>query len=144
RSGDPHPGDENPEVASRWMRAGDVHPDRPREYPSSHCPPSPQETGRQTPASMNTCGLTQRSTTESGSIGLDLLPPDYFAPLIPLANIAAKTSVVRLTTGILVLQMRDPVLLAKQDGVQTPPDRPALLAAARDLCARILASVIRR
>jgi probable F420-dependent oxidoreductase len=34
--------------------------------------------------------------------------------LITLATIAAKTSVVRLTTGILVLPMRDPVLLAKQ------------------------------
>ena len=43
-------------------------------------------------------------------------PPDYFEPLITLANIAARTSVVRLTTGILVLPMRDPVLLAKQVG----------------------------
>jgi probable F420-dependent oxidoreductase len=41
-------------------------------------------------------------------------PPDYFEPLITLAHIAAQTSVVRLTTGILVLPMRDPVLLAKQ------------------------------
>lgn len=41
-------------------------------------------------------------------------PPDYFEPLITLAHIAAKTSVVRLGTGILVLPMRDPVLLAKQ------------------------------
>ena len=41
-------------------------------------------------------------------------PPDYFEPLITMANVAAKTSVVRLTTGILVLPMRDPVLLAKQ------------------------------
>jgi probable F420-dependent oxidoreductase len=41
-------------------------------------------------------------------------PPDYFEPLVMLATIAAKTSVVRLGTGILVLPMRDPVLLAKQ------------------------------
>jgi probable F420-dependent oxidoreductase len=41
-------------------------------------------------------------------------PPDYFEPLVALAHIAAKTSVVRLGTGILVLPMRDPVLLAKQ------------------------------
>jgi probable F420-dependent oxidoreductase len=41
-------------------------------------------------------------------------PPDYFEPLITLAHIAAQTSVVRLTTGILVLPMRVPVLLAKQ------------------------------
>jgi probable F420-dependent oxidoreductase len=34
--------------------------------------------------------------------------------LTVLANVAARTSVVRLTTGILVLPMRDPVLLAKQ------------------------------
>jgi probable F420-dependent oxidoreductase len=41
-------------------------------------------------------------------------PPDYFEPLMMLATIAAKTSVVRLGTGILVLLMRDTVLLAKQ------------------------------
>ncbi|GIH18887.1 LLM class flavin-dependent oxidoreductase [Rugosimonospora africana] len=41
-------------------------------------------------------------------------PPDYFEPLVTLAHIAARTSVVRLGTGILVLPMRDPVLLAKQ------------------------------
>jgi probable F420-dependent oxidoreductase len=41
-------------------------------------------------------------------------PPDYFEPLMMLATIAGKTSVVRLGTGILVLPMRDPVLLAKQ------------------------------
>lgn len=40
--------------------------------------------------------------------------PDYFEPLMMLATIAAKTSTVRLGTGILVLPMRDPVLLAKQ------------------------------
>lgn len=41
-------------------------------------------------------------------------PPDYFEPLLTLSHIAAKTSVVRLTTGIMVLPMREPVLLAKQ------------------------------
>ncbi|TCC62908.1 LLM class flavin-dependent oxidoreductase [Kribbella pittospori] len=41
-------------------------------------------------------------------------PPDFFEPLVTLSNIAARTSVIRLTTGILVLPMRDPVLLAKQ------------------------------
>src|SRR5262245_62674425 len=52
---------------------------------------------------------TQRYVREAWS-----MPPDYFEPLITLANVAARTSVVRLTTGILVLPMRDPVLLAKQ------------------------------
>jgi probable F420-dependent oxidoreductase len=41
-------------------------------------------------------------------------PPDYFEPLMTLAHVAARTSVLRLTTGILVAPMRDPVLLAKQ------------------------------
>jgi probable F420-dependent oxidoreductase len=41
-------------------------------------------------------------------------PPDYYEPLITLANIAARTSVLRLTTGIIVLPMREPILLAKQ------------------------------
>lgn len=41
-------------------------------------------------------------------------PPDYYEPLITLAHIAARTSVLRLTTGIMVLPMREPILLAKQ------------------------------
>lgn len=41
-------------------------------------------------------------------------PPDFFEPLITYAYVAAKTSVLRLMTGILVLPMRQPVLLAKQ------------------------------
>jgi probable F420-dependent oxidoreductase len=41
-------------------------------------------------------------------------PPDYFEPLVTLAAIAARTSTLRLTTGILVLPMRQSVLLAKQ------------------------------
>ena len=41
-------------------------------------------------------------------------PPDYFEPLMTLSHVAAKTSVLRLTTGILVMPMRDPILLAKQ------------------------------
>jgi probable F420-dependent oxidoreductase len=41
-------------------------------------------------------------------------PPDYFEPLITLSHIAARTSVLRLTTGIMVLLQREPVLLAKQ------------------------------
>lgn len=52
---------------------------------------------------------TQRYVREAWSA-----PPDYFEPLIALANIAARTSAATLTTGILVLPMRDPVLLAKQ------------------------------
>jgi probable F420-dependent oxidoreductase len=41
-------------------------------------------------------------------------PPDYFEPLVTLANVAARTSVLRLMTGIIVLPMRRPILLAKQ------------------------------
>jgi hypothetical protein len=49
---------------------------------------------------------TQRFVRKAWSV-----PPDYFEPLMMLSAIAAKTSVVRLATGILVLPMRDPVLL---------------------------------
>jgi len=41
-------------------------------------------------------------------------PPDFFEPLVVLAHVAAKTSVLRLATGIMVMTLRDPVLLAKQ------------------------------
>lgn len=41
-------------------------------------------------------------------------PPDYYEPLVTLACVAARTSVLRLTTGIMVLPMREPILLAKQ------------------------------
>jgi probable F420-dependent oxidoreductase len=41
-------------------------------------------------------------------------PPDYYEPLITLTAVAAHTSVLRLTTGIMVLPMREPILLAKQ------------------------------
>ena len=51
--------------------------------------------------------------------------PDYFEPLMMLATIAAKTSVVRLGTGILVLPMREPVLLAKQVATLRPHQRRA-------------------
>ncbi|MFL6078238.1 MAG: LLM class flavin-dependent oxidoreductase [Mycobacteriales bacterium] len=41
-------------------------------------------------------------------------PPDFFEPLVVLSHVAAKTSVLRLTTGIMVMTLRDPILLAKQ------------------------------
>jgi probable F420-dependent oxidoreductase len=41
-------------------------------------------------------------------------PPDFFDPLITYAYCAAKTSVLRLMTGIIVVPMRHPVVLAKQ------------------------------
>lgn len=42
------------------------------------------------------------------------VPPDFFEPLVTYAYVAARTSVLRLMTGILVFPMRHPVLLAKQ------------------------------
>jgi len=41
-------------------------------------------------------------------------PPDFFDPLITYAYCAAKTSVLRLMTGIIVVPMRHPIVLAKQ------------------------------
>lgn len=41
-------------------------------------------------------------------------PPDFFEPLVTYAYIAARTSVLRLMTGVIVLPMREIVLLAKQ------------------------------
>lgn len=41
-------------------------------------------------------------------------PPRYYEPLVMLGFCAARTSRVRLMTGVVVLPMRDPVLLAKQ------------------------------
>jgi probable F420-dependent oxidoreductase len=41
-------------------------------------------------------------------------PPDFFEPLVTYAYCAAKTSTLRFVTGVIVLPMRHPVLLAKQ------------------------------
>ncbi len=41
-------------------------------------------------------------------------PPDFFEPLVTYAYCAAHTSVLRFVTGVMVLPMRHPVLLAKQ------------------------------
>jgi len=41
-------------------------------------------------------------------------PPRYYEPLVTLAWLAGSTSQIRLMTGVIVLPMRDPVLLAKQ------------------------------
>jgi probable F420-dependent oxidoreductase len=41
-------------------------------------------------------------------------PPDFFEPLVTYAYCAAQTSVLRFVTGVIVLPMRHPVLLAKQ------------------------------
>lgn len=41
-------------------------------------------------------------------------PPRFYEPLVTLTYVAAQTRSVRLMTGIIVLPMREPVLLAKQ------------------------------
>jgi probable F420-dependent oxidoreductase len=40
--------------------------------------------------------------------------PNYYDPLITLAHVAARTRRLRLGTGLAVLPLRDPVILAKQ------------------------------
>ena len=52
---------------------------------------------------------TQQYVRDSFSV-----PPDFFEPLITYSYIAARTSVLRLMTAIMVFPMRHPVLLAKQ------------------------------
>ena len=41
-------------------------------------------------------------------------PPSYYAPLTLLAMLAARTSRVRLTTGVLVLPYHDPLILGRE------------------------------
>jgi probable F420-dependent oxidoreductase len=41
-------------------------------------------------------------------------PPSYYAPITLLAMLAARTSRVRLTTGVLVLPYHDPLILARE------------------------------
>lgn len=42
------------------------------------------------------------------------VPPRFYEPMISLAYVAAHTERVKLMTGVVVMPMRDPVLLAKQ------------------------------
>jgi len=41
-------------------------------------------------------------------------PPRFYEPLVTLAYVAARTSRVKLMTGVVVMPMREPVVLAKQ------------------------------
>ena len=41
-------------------------------------------------------------------------PPNYFCPVVALSFVAAKTETINVATGVAVLPLRDPVLLAKQ------------------------------
>jgi probable F420-dependent oxidoreductase len=40
--------------------------------------------------------------------------PNYYDPLVTLAHVAGRTRTLRLGTGLLVLPLRDPIILAKQ------------------------------
>lgn len=44
----------------------------------------------------------------------DTTPPDWYEPLITLAYCAARTERIKLGTGIIMLPLREPVVLAKQ------------------------------
>ncbi len=44
-------------------------------------------------------------------------PPRYYEPLVMFAYLAARTTTIRLLTGVVVLPMREPVVLAKQVAV---------------------------
>ena len=43
-----------------------------------------------------------------------ILKPNFFEPLVTLSYLAASTKLVRLCTGIVVVPLRNPVILAKQ------------------------------
>jgi probable F420-dependent oxidoreductase len=63
---------------------------------------------------FDSLSMNDHFTTQHYVARLWPAPPRYYEPLILYAYIAAVTKRVHLETGILVLPMRDPIVLAKQ------------------------------
>lgn len=56
----------------------------------------------------------EHMTTQKYVAEKEKMPPNYYEPLISLAAAARVTHRVQLVTGLVVLPLRDPILLAKQ------------------------------
>ena len=97
---------------------------------ASACPPAPREWHTRS-GSPTTTGI-ERVAVQAEELGYDSVlvndhmstmpyvragfaePPRFYEPIVTLSYLAARTSRIRMMTGVVVLPMRDPVLLAKQ------------------------------